>query len=103
VDLSFIIPSGGGTGGTSNGGGGSGGGGGGSAEPFENIDFSETRDADLIVGIPVTFRYTNPQTSVNELVITANISAGLTSAKIEHLKGTSKLVTSPPQGQFTRT
>jgi PGF-pre-PGF domain-containing protein len=96
VDLSFIIPSGGGPGGTSNGGGG--GGGVVSAEPFENIDFVETRDADLIAGIPFTFRFTNPKISVYELVITANISAGLTSAKIEHLKGTSRLVTSPPTG-----
>jgi PGF-pre-PGF domain-containing protein len=99
VNLSFIIPSGGGPGvGTSNGGGGTGGGGMVSAEPFENIDFFETRDADLIAGIPVTFRFTNPQIVVNELVITSNISAGLTSAKIELLKGTSRLVTSPPTG-----
>ncbi|MCE8426325.1 MAG: PGF-pre-PGF domain-containing protein [Candidatus Methanoperedens sp.] len=98
VDLSFIIPS--GQGGTSNGGGGSGSGGGGvvSSEPFENIEFYEIREADLIAGMPVTFRFTNPQIAVYELVITANISAGLTSAKIEHLKGTSRLVTSPPAG-----
>lgn len=69
-----------------------------SAEPFENIDFFETRDADLIAGIPVTFRFTTPQITVYELVITANISAGLTSTKIEHLKGTSRLVTSLPPG-----
>lgn len=98
VDLSFIIPTGGGPGGTSDGSGGSGGGGVVSSEPFENIDFFETRDADLIAGIPVTFRFTNPQIAVYELVITGNISAGLTSAKIEHLKGTSRLVTSPPPG-----
>ncbi|MDO8728076.1 MAG: PGF-pre-PGF domain-containing protein [Candidatus Methanoperedens sp.] len=99
VDLSFIIPSGGGPGRTSDGGGGgSGGGGVVSAEPFENIDFFETRDADLIAGIPVIFKFTTPQITVYELVITANLSAGLTSAKIEQLKGTSKLVTSPPPG-----
>lgn len=102
VDLSFIIPSGGGPGGTSDGGGGSGGGGVVSVEPFENIDFFETRDADLIAGIPVTFRFTNPQIAVYELVITGNISAGLTSAKIEHLKGTSRLATSPPTGTIYR-
>ena len=97
ADLSFMIPSGGGPGGPSGGGGGgSGGGGVVSAEPFDNIEFYETREVDLIAGIPVTFRFTTSQHVVYELVITANISAGLTSAKIEQLKGTSKLVTSPP-------
>lgn len=99
VDLSFIIPSIGGPGGTGNGGGaGSGAGGVVSAEPFENIDFFETREVDLIAGIPVTYRFTNPQIAVYELVITGNISAGLTSVKIEHLKGSSRLVASPPSG-----
>ncbi len=103
VDLSFIIPSGGGPGGTGDGrGGGSGGGSVVSAELFENIDFFETREADLIAGMPVTFRFTKPQIAVYELVITANISAGVTSAKIEQLKGTSRLATSPPTGTIYR-
>ena len=103
ADLSFMIPSGGGPGRTGDGsGGGSGGGGVVSAEPFDNIEFYETREVDLIAGIPVTFRFTTPQLAVYELVITANISAGMTSAKIEHLKGTSKLVMSPPTGTIYR-
>lgn len=98
VDLSFIIPTGGETGRSGGGSGGSGGGGVVSAEPFENIEFFEKRDADLMAGIPVTFRFTNAQIAVYELVITANVSAGLTSTKIEHLKGTSRLATSTPTG-----
>ncbi len=35
-----------------------------------------------------------------EIVITPNVSAGLTSARIEHLRGTSKLVTSKPPGNI---
>lgn len=96
VDLDFVVPV---SGGVSNGGGG--GVEGGvviSGESSENIEFNETRMADLIAGTPVTFRFTNPQHAVYELVITANISAALTGAKIEQLKATSRLVTSPPSG-----
>jgi PGF-pre-PGF domain-containing protein len=104
ADLNFIIPAGVVSGGGSSGGGGAGGGGGEvSAEPFDNIALFETRDADLINGIPVTFRFTNPQLAIDEIVITANVNAGLTSAKIEQLKGTSKLVTSPPSGTIYNT
>lgn len=90
VNLSFIIPSGGASAVSSS----AGGGGGGvvSSESFENIDFFESRDADIIAGIPITFRFTTPEISVYELVITSNISAGLVSAKIEHLKSPSRLV-----------
>ncbi len=99
VDLTFSVP----TGGVSPGDGGEGGGGGGgvsSGEPFENIEFSETREADLVAGVPVTFRFTNPKLVVYELVITANVSAGMTGAKVEQLKGISRLVTSSPPGNI---
>jgi PGF-pre-PGF domain-containing protein len=98
VDLDFEVPGPGENSGGGTGGGGSGGGGVTSAEPLENIELYETRDADLVAGIPVSFRFTSPQLAVYELVITANVSAGLTSAKVEQLKGTSRLVTSPPSG-----
>lgn len=101
VDLTFVglpIPPGGGPGGPSNGGAAGGGGGITSGEPFENIEFSETQEADLRMGIPITFRFRDPRHVVYEIVITANTSAGLTGAKIEQLKGTSRLVTSPPPG-----
>jgi PGF-pre-PGF domain-containing protein len=105
VDLSFTtVPTGGGqpVGGTGSSGSSGGGGGGGvnSGEPFENMELSEIREADLVAGMPVTFRFTNPQLAVYELVITANVSAGLTSVKVEQLKGTSKLVASPPSGSI---
>jgi len=99
VDLTFTVP----TGSVSPGdGGGSGSGGGGisSAEPFENIELSEIRDADLVAGVPVTFRFTSPELVVYELVITANVSAGMTSARVEQLKNISNLVTSSPPGNI---
>ncbi|MBE0521449.1 MAG: PGF-pre-PGF domain-containing protein [Candidatus Methanoperedenaceae archaeon] len=97
VDLTFIMPT------TSDSGGASGGSGSVgtgviSAEPSENIEFYETKEANLVAGIPVTFRFNNPQLSVYELVITANVSTGVISAKVEHLKGTSRIPTSPPPG-----
>ena len=97
VDLTFSVPT------VSSGNrDGSGGGGGGisSAEPSENIELSEIRDADLVAGVPVTFRFTSPELVVYELVITANVSAGMTSARVEQLKDISKLVTSSPPGNI---
>lgn len=98
VDLDFEVPVNSISGGSSGSGTGGGGGGVSSGESPENIELYETRDAELVAGVPVTYRFTTPQLAVYELVITANISAGPTSAKIEHLKGTSRLVTSPPPG-----
>lgn len=84
------------------GGGGGGGGGITSAEPIANIECMETREEFLKADVPVTYRFTAAclptGTVVYELVITASINAGATSAKMEQLKDTSKLVTSPPPG-----
>lgn len=101
VDLTFVgVPTTPSEGAGEPGNGGAAGGGGGviSGEPFENIEFSETQEADLRMGIPITFRFRDPRHVVYEIVITANTSAGLTGAKIEQLKSTSGLVSSPLPG-----
>ncbi len=102
VDLTFV--------GVTTSGGSSGGGGSGSGtnstggtnvmtvEPFDNIEFQETREVDFKAGIPVTVKFALPGQSVYELMITPSVSAGPTSVKIEQLKGTSKLVSSPAPG-----
>ncbi|NJD77523.1 MAG: PGF-pre-PGF domain-containing protein [Candidatus Methanoperedens sp.] len=69
-----------------------------SVEPFDNIEFQETREVNLRYGIPVTVNFTLPGQSVYELMITPNVNAGPTSVKIQQLKDTSKLVSSPAPG-----
>ncbi len=102
VDMTFTVST--GTGSGSGGGSGDGTKGGNGAiisgEPSDNIELSEIRDADLVAGIPVTFKFTNPRLVVYELVITANVSAGMTGARVEQLKGISRLVTSSPPGNI---
>ncbi len=99
VDLTFVgVTTGGG--GPSGGSGSSTGGGGGvvSGEPFDNIEFQETRTVDFKAGVPVTVSFTLPGHAVYELMITPNVSAGPTDVQIQQLKGTSKLVSSQMPG-----
>lgn len=80
---------------------GSGGGGGGgvtSGEPFSNIAKSETRDGSLTAGKPVAFTFKSPELAIYQILITGKENENDVNVKIEHLKGTSKLVSRPAPG-----
>ncbi len=89
--------SGGGGGGPS--GGGSGGGGVISGEPFDNILTHLTIEGNLIANTPVPFNFSKvPELGIYEIPVTGMENELFVSMRVELLKGTSKLVTSPPSG-----
>lgn len=67
-------------------------------EPYENIAKAESQERDLIAGKPVLYTFTTPELSVYELAVTGKESENDISIRVESLKGTSKLVTSPAPG-----
>ncbi len=79
-------------------GGSSGGGGVITQEPYENIAKAETQEMDLIAGKPVLYIFTTPELGVYEQVVTGRESENDIAIRVEALKGTSKLVTSPAPG-----
>ncbi len=94
-------PPGGGSGGNtgssdSSGGGGGGGGGLASPEPFDNILKPESRE-NVVGTTPVSFKYSTKELGIYEVLATGTQSETV-SIRIEILKGTSKLVTTPASG-----
>lgn len=84
---------------SSGGGGGGGGGGVVTAEPFDNILTYLTIDGNLIANTPVPFNFSKvPELGIYEIPVTGMENELFVSMRVELLKGTSKLVTSPPSG-----
>jgi len=69
-----------------------------SGEDPKNIEKRETRDEFLTKDTPVSYKFVTPEIPVREIIITANLNAGLTSVQVELLKNTSKLVTQAAPG-----
>jgi PGF-pre-PGF domain-containing protein len=83
-------------GGSSGGSGGGGGGGIGTSEPYSNIYKYEIQEHEVFT-TPISFKYTNPEIPVYEVMVTCNQS-NIASIRIEVLKDTSKLVGMPSPG-----
>ncbi|HWR26372.1 MAG TPA: cytochrome c peroxidase [candidate division Zixibacteria bacterium] len=91
-----VLLSGGSSGGSSSGGGG--GGGGTSGEKFSNIIVKEKYDEAIFKDIVTSYRFKNASNPITHVNVTGNNNAGLITAMIEVLKGTSTLVTENPPG-----
>jgi PGF-pre-PGF domain-containing protein len=85
-------------GGGGNGGSGGGGGGGKSGENTSNIEAIEKYDLQISKDALTSYRFTHTKNPIMFVNITGNTSLGIITASIEVLKGTSTLVTVPPEG-----
>ncbi len=89
-------PAGGGGGGPSGGGGG--GGGGASGENFTNVIVREKYDEAIFKDRVTSYKFKNASNPITHVNVTGNINAGLITAMIEVLRGTSTLVSEAPPG-----
>ncbi len=102
--LAAPVGGGGGTpagGGGSTGGGTSGGGGGGggaSGENFTNVMLREKYDEAVFKNRVTSYKFKNASNPITQVDVTGNINAGLITAMVEVLKGTSTLVSEVPPG-----
>jgi PGF-pre-PGF domain-containing protein len=100
VDLTFTVPVSGQDGGQ-DGGVLDGGGGGGttSRENASNIDVRESYEREIFKDILTSYRFTHALNPIRFINITGNVNAGVITASVEVLKGTSSLVSSAAPGK----
>ena len=82
----------------SSGGGGGGGGGGKSGENVSNIELIEKYDLQISKDALTSYRFTDKKNPIMYVNITGNTTLGIITASVEVLKGTSTLVSFPPEG-----
>jgi len=69
-----------------------------SGEELKNIELKETYEKYISKDAPASYVFSQSGNPVSEVSITSNINAGDIAIKIEVLRGTSSLVSSPPSG-----
>ncbi len=79
-------------------GGGGGGGGGASGENFSNVLLREKYDEVIFKNAVTSYKFKNASNPITHLNVTGNINAGLITAMVEVLRGTSTLVSEAPPG-----